>query len=431
MGMLRVSVLLLLLSACAAVLGQPVQRQVLIDFYDPRDLVLNRPEGEPLVTGVVPVWMISIFHNGDFDAFDLGRLADPALRDFANEGSVDRLREKLAEIDPDAILRHVVAFTSGVFDATNWLLALGRPWPNVDPAKHRYVSFLVKIAPTDDGFWGNDNPRQFELFDAHGNFTGPIVFDVFGDDLLDAGTRENREENLLMLDRTLDEVDLEAGVATAEPITRHPGLNGSLGNPDAQPQRVLGSTFLWSDPNSPRTVAHLHYDREMADFTRPGHKLFTVKITSGLHEGYSGAWYDPRRDGEGFLFDVFQIDGKQHLSVFWFTYAPDGSGEQVFLAGVAPIPFVSGWIDLYRTEGGQFSSLSNPETVQREPWGRIFVSFDGRQCESATIDPIEPLDPAWPVSTDPAERMRLERMAPLSQAAQRMCARSVSAMYNF
>jgi hypothetical protein len=404
---LTVLVGLLLLAPSSA---SAADRPVMILVTDARPLDLSA--ANPRRIGTFPIYMLTIFHNGTVDLFDVGSPASPALRNFANEAYIQSIRDWVASIDPDARVEYVPTNIGG-FHGNNHIGVFGDPNPFVDPAKHRYVSFLAKVAPSDDAFWGNDNPKQFELFDEHGQFKGPVNFDVFGDDVLDAGSRENLEQDLLMIDRTLDEMNLQAGVATNEVVSKHPGFNGSFRNPTGTP-RIIGGSFQWSGKT-------LVLDPALTDFTIPGQKLFTVNIASGVHAGYSGAWYDPRRDGEGFVFDVLTIDGAPHLSVFWFTYLPDGSGTQAYLAGIGPIDYATASIDLYRTEGGRFGSMTNPVDVSRPAWGSIRVSFFGSTCREAVVDAIDPIDPSWPAPTTAGDLFWLERIAPLNAEALRSC----------
>ena len=47
-------------------------------------------------------------------------------------------------------------------------------------------------------------------------------------------------------------------------------------------------------------------------------------------QAYSGAWYNRERSGEGFVVEVLP-DGR--AVVYWFTYTPDGSGDQAWMIG--------------------------------------------------------------------------------------------------
>lgn len=53
---------------------------------------------------------------------------------------------------------------------------------------NRFFSFASMLIPTNDVFFGNDDPTSIEVFSAGGAFNGPIDILIGGSDLLDAGT---------------------------------------------------------------------------------------------------------------------------------------------------------------------------------------------------------------------------------------------------
>lgn len=84
----------------------------------------------------------------------------------------------------------------------------------------------------------------------------------------------------------------------------------------------------------------------------------------------SGAWYDPASDGEGFVVQV--LPGRGEAAVTWYTYAPDGSGEQRWITGVGivednAIVVQDAWI----WTGGGFGTGFDPDAVQGTRWGRL------------------------------------------------------------
>ncbi len=104
-------------------------------------------------------------------------------------------------------------------------------------------------------------------------------------------------------------------------------------------------------------------------------------------EQYSGAWYDPQRSGEGFLIEVLE---DRRVVVYWFTYQPDGSGDQVWMMGLGeavntlivdpppPGPRLVASIrvpDLIQPRGGVFGPDFDPDTIDRIVWGDLQFSF--------------------------------------------------------
>jgi len=113
-------------------------------------------------------------------------------------------------------------------------------------------------------------------------------------------------------------------------------------------------------------------------------------------EEFSGAWFDPARDGEGFIIEVLE---DRRVVVYWFTYQPDGSGEQVWMMGVGeiarppiadPPPPGPRLIaratvrDLIQPRGGVFGSDFDPGAVESIVWGDLqFSFFDDGSAEVA------------------------------------------------
>jgi endonuclease/exonuclease/phosphatase family metal-dependent hydrolase len=95
---------------------------------------------------------------------------------------------------------------------------------------------------------------------------------------------------------------------------------------------------------------------------------------------YSGSWYDPEHDGEGFMVQMLE-DGRAYLT--WYTY--DDQGQQMWLTGVGDLNGSTVVIDeLYVTAGGVFGPGFDPEAVELTPWGSLVFTFD--TCTSARVD---------------------------------------------
>jgi len=85
----------------------------------------------------------------------------------------------------------------------------------------------------------------------------------------------------------------------------------------------------------------------------------------------SGAWFDPRHNGEGWNVEELP-DGR--AQVYWFTY--DGGGEQAWTIGVAPQAGPSLVIaDNFRPVGARFGAAFDPAQVQAQRWGRLELDF--------------------------------------------------------
>ncbi len=99
-----------------------------------------------------------------------------------------------------------------------------------------------------------------------------------------------------------------------------------------------------------------------------------------LDGSYSGAWYDPDHNGEGFIVEVHE---NGQALVYWFTYTPDG--EQRWMLGVGEVRGNSIVIsELLRTHGGRFGDGFNPEDVTFAVSGSLSIAF--LDCNNAILN---------------------------------------------
>ncbi|MEM8774377.1 MAG: spondin domain-containing protein [Pseudomonadota bacterium] len=147
--------------------------------------------------------LYTAFHNGGFDAFDVGRPASAGLELLAETGMFG---------GPGSIAAERSAATA--FPNSQGIPVLGAAGPgpifspNIgpgtfggdtgtatiiidDPTENRFFTFLAMILPSNDTFIGEDDPLAHEVFDAAGNFLGPIDINVSGLNIFDAGTEAN------------------------------------------------------------------------------------------------------------------------------------------------------------------------------------------------------------------------------------------------
>ena len=99
--------------------------------------------------------------------------------------------------------------------------------------------------------------------------------------------------------------------------------------------------------------------------------------------GYAGSWFNPDRNGEGLIFNIASIGGVPTIIAFYFTYANDGSGRQVWLVGSAPISSNIAEIPMVITSGTSYGDGFSASDVVREAWGTLTVTFTG--CNSANV----------------------------------------------
>lgn len=101
----------------------------------------------------------------------------------------------------------------------------------------------------------------------------------------------------------------------------------------------------------------------------------------------SGAWYDPERDGEGFVVEVLE-DGRG--VVYWFTYRPDDSMHQAWMMGVGEF---TGQVlqvdDLIRPVGGLWGDEFDASDVDFEHWGGLTLEFLDQDAGHVSWDSVQ------------------------------------------
>jgi|GEM_PF-508368 len=90
-----------------------------------------------------------------------------------------------------------------------------------------------------------------------------------------------------------------------------------------------------------------------------------------LNVGFSGAWYDPEHNGEGFVIEVIS---ETRAVVMWFTY--DTEGNPAWMSASGSINGSAIQIDDFQiTSGAIFGPDFSPDDVKREHWGEAAFSF--------------------------------------------------------
>ncbi len=133
---------------------------------------------------ITPVW--HALHDGAFDMFDVGAAASAGLETIAEVGDPSVLDAAFAGSGVSGVLASASGpppFTPGQSNSTTL--------DPVDPTLNRYFSFASMVIPSNDLFIGNDDSTGIEVFDAGGNFLGPLTLEVYGSDVWDAGTEVN------------------------------------------------------------------------------------------------------------------------------------------------------------------------------------------------------------------------------------------------
>ena len=105
------------------------------------------------------------FHQGIFDAFNLGQVATAPIISVAEGGSGSAWFPAFAAADPTATLGTVVPNPAGPLTPG----ASGTASFMVDTDLNPFFTFAAMVVPSNDFFIGNDSPTRHRLFDAAGN----------------------------------------------------------------------------------------------------------------------------------------------------------------------------------------------------------------------------------------------------------------------
>ena len=141
--------------------------------------------------GVTLTPLYTAFHDGTFDAFNVGEAASRGLELLAEDGDASRIAGERMMSHPGST-GAVIAAPQGFADAP--VIEPGETSSvniTLDPTTQSYFSYLSMILPSNDQFIGNDDPTAYQLFDAAGNFLGNQTIAVTGLSAYDAGTEQN------------------------------------------------------------------------------------------------------------------------------------------------------------------------------------------------------------------------------------------------
>ncbi|MEM7629952.1 MAG: spondin domain-containing protein [Planctomycetota bacterium] len=139
----------------------------------------------PDATAFTPVFFG--LDDGSFNLFDPGATASLGLEQVAELGSTGTLTTEFGAASPGGLSATTGGgpIIGGGAQSVNFSVG--------DPTQNRFLSFATMVVPTNDLFIGT--PNAIEVFDAAGNFNGPITITIFGSQVWDAGTEVNNADN--------------------------------------------------------------------------------------------------------------------------------------------------------------------------------------------------------------------------------------------
>lgn len=103
-------------------------------------------------------------------------------------------------------------------------------------------------------------------------------------------------------------------------------------------------------------------------------------------KSFTGGWYDPAKNGQGFLLEIIKSNNQKKALTTWFTF--DAAGNQYWLIGVGDIVGQSIDFQMLVPEGGKFGNLHNPNNMTNTVWGNVRFTFSDCNTGTVTWDPV-------------------------------------------
>ncbi len=116
----------------------------------------------------------------------------------------------------------------------------------------------------------------------------------------------------------------------------------------------------------------------------PGEQAPVVSSGELINSTYSGLWFDPSRDGEGFALVISETEAGPTAVVSYYTY--DNQKQSIFLVGSQSLSSgaTSLSIPVIITSGAKFGDAFKSTDVVRTPAGTL--SFRFTSCNAGVVD---------------------------------------------
>jgi hypothetical protein len=196
-----------------------------------------------------PVWFG--VQDGTYQTFTAGAAVSPGLQNVAELADTSILSAAFAGHGSDTTVGSAPigpgAVVSGTLDVA-------------DPATNRFLDLAAMVVPSNDFFFANQDPKAYELFDAAGQFTGPLTIQVFGSDVWDAGSEVN-------------DAAFGAAFIVGVAITDHVAENGVV-------TQVFGGPIDYSSYLNSINGQATPYGYNISHLIGPGDLIATINVES-------------------------------------------------------------------------------------------------------------------------------------------------------
>lgn len=171
------------------------------------DITFNNSNGfgflvTPVYTGI---------HSGSFDAFDAGSAASAGIEQVAEvpvpPNPPNQIAPERLAADPGSQGGFIFGPGGPIMDGESGTLTVDV----ADPVANRYATFLSMFVPSNDTFFGNDNPLAYQIFDAAGNVIEQTI-EITGSSIWDAGTEVNQLLGAAFPGQDIQDGAVEGGV---------------------------------------------------------------------------------------------------------------------------------------------------------------------------------------------------------------------------
>lgn len=251
----------------------------------------------------------------------------------------------------------------------------------------RRLADRPRVAFTKQARWGaGHTPGQAHTLDpgSDATFNGRVA-------VLTSELTASAAENFLLAARAIPRV-IQVGETTAgahsDVLERHLPNGWSFTLSNEVYRAADGSVFEGSGMKPAIEVPVLRTADRTAGSDTGLEAALDYLASEPLDPGIRGTWWNPGRNGEGYIFDFLVFGESRVLFVTFYTY--DASGNQAYLVGQSTEfsnPLV---IDVYTTEGGEFGPDYDPDRQSLVPWGTLTVEYHNCMESTVTLTPSVP-----------------------------------------